>query len=279
MEIKYRNVTFSYNKGTENETKVLKKVNLDVSEGISLVIGKSGSGKTTMIEMINALLIPTGGELTVGKFEIAFDKKIEKVNDLRKNIGFVFQFPEDQIFEKTVLKEIKFGLKYLKIKKTKEEVIKILEKVGLNESYLKRNPLLLSNGEKRRVAIASILITDPEILIFDEPSVGLDNEGIKALTKIIREFKRENKKIIIISHDVDLWYEYADNIIGVSNGKVIINSSKKETYNNIDIMKEHDIFIPKVVEFLDVLKEEHNIDLGFHDNIHDLMKAVYRHVK
>ena len=154
MEIKFNNVYFSYNKNTPIENEVLKNINLDIKEGkISSIIGRSGSGKSTLVEMINALNIPSKGEVKINDFIITNkSKRIKNINDLRVNIGLIFQFPEEQFFNMTVYDEISFGMKYFnyKTKDIEKRVKDSLKMVGLNQNYINRNPFTLSNGEKKK---------------------------------------------------------------------------------------------------------------------------------
>ena len=171
MEIKFNNVSFSYNVKSPLEKEVLKDINIEIENGkITGLIGKSGSGKSTMVQLINVLNFPTKGNLEVGTFIIDSKKrKIKKVNDLRVNIGLIFQFPEEQFFNMTVFDEISFGMKYFKFKTAdiEKRVVNALKMVGLNKDYLYRNPFTLSSGEKRKIAIASILAYNPSIIILD----------------------------------------------------------------------------------------------------------------
>ena len=175
MEVKFENVSFSYNPNTSIEKEVLKNINLIIEEGkITSIIGKSVSGKTTIAELIDFLIIPTEGKITIGENEITPKKStLSKTKKIRKDVGLVFQFPEEQFFNMTVEDEIAFSLKYYKYKtdELKKRVLDSLTMVGLDESYLKRNPFTLSNGEKRKIAIASTLALNPKIIIFDEPTI------------------------------------------------------------------------------------------------------------
>lgn len=282
MEIKFNDVSYIYNENSPIKTEALKNINISIKEGkVNAIIGPSGSGKTTFVELITALLLPTDGTITIGNFILSKHSKLKNINELRFNIGLVFQFPEEQFFKATVKEEIEFGMKYFKYKIDiiEKRVIDALHMVELDETYLNRNPFTLSSGEQKKVAIASVLAFNPKIIILDEPTVGLDSKGKNNLIKLIRKLKmRYNKTIIIISHDVDLLYQISDYFILLNNGKLIKESRKEETFNDIKLLKENNIALPRVVEFINYVKEEKNKTLDDYDNINDLIKTVYRNV-
>ena len=172
MEVKFNHVFYVYNEKTPLSKMVLGDINTTFKEGkITGIMGKSGSGKTTLIELINALIIPTKGNIQVGSRVISKTRKIKNINNLRYKIGLVFQVPEEQFFCKTVKEEIEFGMKYFKksVKSIEKHVSDALIMMGLDDSYLNRNPFTLSSGEMRKVAIASVLAFNPKIIILDEP--------------------------------------------------------------------------------------------------------------
>ncbi len=285
MEIKLNEVSFSYNPRSQIETKALDKVSINFPEGkITSIIGRSGSGKTTIAELINALLFPSEGTIEYGSFLLS-SKGIQnnhEINNLRVNIGLIFQFPEEQFFNMTVKDEISFGMKYFKYK-TKDidnRVKNSLKLVGLSEEYESRNPFTLSSGEKRKVAIASILAFNPKVIILDEPTIGLDALGKKNLIQLIRKLKmRLNKTIIIISHDIDLVHAVSDNVILLDKGKVITEGDKYTVFKNEELFKEYGMHIPKMIEFSNLVFRKKGIKIGYRDEINDLIKDIYRYVK
>ncbi|MEG0576311.1 MAG: ATP-binding cassette domain-containing protein, partial [Bacilli bacterium] len=228
MEIKFDEVFFSYNPKSKIEKEVLKNINIDIKPSkISSIIGKSGSGKSTLVEMINALNYPTKGTLKINEFIIDSNskRKIKNINNLRINVGLVFQFPEEQFFNMTVYDEIKFGMTYFKYqtKDMKKRVIDSLKMVGMDKSFMDRNPFALSSGEKRKIAIASILAFNPSIVILDEPTIGLDSISKKNLIHLIRTLKTRYKKtIIIISHDIELVHQISDYVYVLNDGKIVL---------------------------------------------------------
>ena len=281
MEVKFNNVYYVYNEKTPLSKLVLGDINTTFKEGtINGIIGRSGSGKTTMVELINALILPTKGNVTVGSKVISKTRKIKNINNLRYRIGLVFQFPEEQFFCKTVKEEIEFGMRYFKktVKSIEKHVSDDLLMVGLDDSYLTRNPYTLSSGEMRKVAIASILAFNPKIVILDEPTIGLDNSSKENLIKIIKLLKnRYHKTVIIVSNDTDMLHKISDHIVLLDKGKIVLEGSKYEVFKQ-DIEK-YGVKKPKIIEFEELVYKEKNIKIGYRDDINDLMKDVYRYVK
>lgn len=282
MEIVFENVSYSYLAGTPLQVDALKDISTIIkSNEINAIIGPSGSGKSTMIEMINGLILPTKGIVHVGKHRLRNNIRIVNSNRLRFDIGVVFQNPEEQFFCKTVKKEIEFGMKYFEYKTNQIEkrTKDALKMVGLDESFLNRDPFKLSGGEKRRVAIASVLAFNPEVIIFDEPTNGLDTTSKDMLIKLIKLLKTKYKKtIIVVSHDVDTLYKFVDNVIILSNGRILSEGNKYEVFKNIDYLTENGVKVPQIVEFIDKVKNKTGKYLGDIDDINDLIKEIYQNV-
>lgn len=276
MEIKFNDVTYIYN----NSRVGILNINVELKEKkIYGVCGISGSGKTTMLELIDVLIQPTEGSLKIGSKIVSKDK-IKNINSLREKIGLVFQFPMEQIFNNTVEKEIEFGIENFnkKVENISKHTKDALTMVGLNESYLKRNPQTLSSGELRKVAIASVLAYNPKVILLDEPIVGLDNKSKENLIRIIRMLKdRYNKTIIIVSNDTDTLHKICDDIIILNKGEVALIGTKYEVFTS-DIEK-YGLKKPKIIEFEQLVHKEKGIKMLYRDDINDLMKDVYRHVK
>lgn len=284
MEIKFNDVSFSYNVKSPLEKEILKNIDLEIENGkITGLIGKSGSGKSTMIQLINALNFPTKGNLEVGTFIIdSKKKKIKKINNLRVNIGLIFQFPEEQFFNMTVYDEISFGMKYFKFKTPdiEKRVVNALKMVGLNKDYLYRNPFTLSSGEKRKIAIASILAYNPSIIILDEPTIGLDSISKKKLVELIRTLKNRYKKtIILVSHDVDIIHQISDKVIVLNEGKVVLEGNKYEVFKHETELKKYGIKLPKTIEFSNLVYKKTGKKIGYRDDINDILKDVYRNAR
>ena len=274
MEIKFKSVSY------QNK---LSDINLNIESGkIIGIIGKSGSGKTLIAEMMDVLERPTKGTITIDKYEINNDNKIKNINDIRFNVGLVFQNTEEQIFNTTVKDEISFGMKYFnyKTENVDKRVEDAMRMVNLKKEYLNKNPFHLSSGEAKKVAIASVLAFNPEILVLDEPMQHLDYQSKMNLIKIIRNLKnRYNKTIVICSQETDLLHKIVDYVYIINNGKIELEGKKYDVFKNINKLKECGICPPKVIEFSDLVFKKKNIKMGYRDEINDLIKDIYRYVK
>jgi energy-coupling factor transport system ATP-binding protein len=282
MDVVFDNVCFTYNRNIPIANEVLKEVSLKMAKNkINAIVGPTGSGKTTLVELINGLSLPTNGRVMVGDFIVDHNIDKHKINLLRYKVGLVFQFPEEQFFQTTVKQELAFGMQYFHHKiKINERISEVLKMVGLNDSFLDRNPFKLSGGEKRRIAIAAILMFDPEIIILDEPTVSLDNGGRKSLINLIRRLKYFYRKtVIVISHDVDMLYQIADFVHILNKGELIASGSKYEVFNDIELLLENNISIPKVAAFTRKVYDKKGLNLGKYYEINDLIKMVYKHVQ
>lgn len=235
MGIQFKDVTFRY-KGFKTEYLALDKINMEIaSKGeIIGICGHTGSGKSTLVQHMNGLLQADSG--TVSVFDIILpSKKKVKLNTLRRRVGLVFQFPEYQLFEETILKDVMFGPKNLKIKQ--EDIEKIakssLKAVGINPTLYDQSPFRISGGQMRRVAIAGVLAMQPDILVLDEPTRGLDPVGQKELMKMLYQIHVEtNMTMLIISHDMDLLGEYATRMVVMKEGKKVFDGSKDDLFLN-----------------------------------------------
>ncbi|WP_342189615.1 energy-coupling factor transporter ATPase [Spiroplasma endosymbiont of Dilophus febrilis] len=258
--IKFNNVSYIYAPKSPFQFQALKDVNLWIKDSIiTAVVGSTGSGKSTLIQHMNGLLIPTAGQIIVGDFLIkAKQRKIKKQKLLRKSVGLVFQFPEYQLFEETIEKDIVFGPLNFGIKKDEARLraAKYLELVGLGQEYLTRSPFDLSGGQKRRVAIAGILAIEGHTLILDEPTAGLDPDGEEELMKLFFKFNKQDKKrIILVTHNMDHVLQYADEVVVLKNGQLYHQSDPVSLFANAQLIKEINIEPPKIFHFLQKLKD------------------------
>ncbi|GAA0137172.1 energy-coupling factor ABC transporter ATP-binding protein [Paenibacillus sp. YSY-4.3] len=234
MEITLRDVFFSYNAGTPLENEVLRELNLTLEANkITAVVGRTGSGKSTFVQHLNGLLYPTRGNIRVGDATIRSDSKRKPV--LFDKVGIVFQMPEHQLFEDTVLKDISFGPNHLgwpqELIRTK--ALEALRLVGLDESFGDRSPFELSGGEKRRAAIAGVLVMEPSVLILDEPTVGLDAEGKQSLMELFLSWRKEKQRtLVIVTHDMDLLAEYTEEVIVFESGTVKMKTDPQTLFTH-----------------------------------------------
>ena len=274
MQIEVNNVTYTYNKKRFDEFEALKGISLKIDKGeFVALVGKTGSGKSTLIQTFNALILPTSGYVKVDDFIVTGDKKLKrqllkkeskevqvlnkkKAYLLRKKVGMVFQFPEYQLFADTILKDVMFGPLNFKVEENlaKEKSINALKSVGIDESYFERNPFELSGGEKRRVAIAGILASEPDILILDEPTAGLDPNGKKEIMNLIKDIHKEGKTIILVTHDMDVVMDYVDKIFVLNDGKLLEETTPNILFNKENIL-DYSLEIPTFYKFKNLLKK------------------------
>ncbi|MBM6766240.1 energy-coupling factor transporter ATPase [Faecalicoccus pleomorphus] len=260
MSIEINRLEHVYNAGTPFEHSALHGIDLSIPEGkVTAIIGQTGSGKSTLVQHLNGLLIPSAGTLDICGFHIQPLLKIKDVKALRKEVGLVFQFPEYQLFEETIEKDIAFGPKNFGVEEEKanELVKKILPMVGLDESYLQRSPFELSGGQKRRVAIAGILVLDPKVLVLDEPTAGLDPQGAKEMMSLFMDLNRtHNKTILLVSHDMEHVMRYCDHVIVLDHGKVLQESDVHTFFEHPEWMIKVGINPPAIIRLKLMLKEK-----------------------
>lgn len=283
MSIIFEKVSYVYSDGTPFRYAALTDVDLSFTEGkMTAIIGQTGSGKSTLVQHLNALLKPTSGKVTVLDHEIIAGTEPKGLKKLRGKVGLVFQFPEYQLFEETVIKDIAFGPKNFGI--SEEEALKrakeALKLVGLDESYEDKSPLELSGGQKRRVAIAGILAMNPDVIVLDEPTAGLDPLGTVSMMKLFKKLNTEHKKtILIVTHDMEQVYSYCDEVVVMENGKVQIHTSVNEFFKDPARCEKLHILPPAIIRMRSKLNEN-----GFHidESVIDtkmLAKAIASEVK
>jgi len=236
MSIKFSQVYYTYSPKTPFENEALNDVSFEIKDGsFTCLVGHTGCGKSTVIQHLNGLLIPTSGEVQIGEFINSKEnrKMRKKIRDLRRKVGLVFQFSENQLFEETVEKDVAFGP--INFGAKKDEAISLahesLKLVGLDESFYLKSPFDLSGGEKRRVAIAGVLALKPDILVLDEPTAGLDPKGTKELLSLIKSLNEKGTTIVLVTHDINIVYQYASDVIVMDDGKVVKVSSPSELFN------------------------------------------------
>lgn len=260
MSIRFSDVTFIYNKKTPFEMVANSHINLGIKEkSFTCIVGKTGCGKSTLIQQMNGLLVPTYGEVIIDEFVVTSNRKrrTKKLQNLRKKVGVVFQFSENQLFEDTVLKDVSFGPRNFGIKN--DEAIEIakecLNKVGLDESYYDKSPFDLSGGEKRKVAIAGILALKPSILVLDEPTAGLDPHASRDMLKILDSMNKDGVTIIIVTHNMDLVLRYADKVVLMQDGEVVKHVSPIELFYEDDLEK-YSLDVPEIVKLTKLLNKK-----------------------
>ena len=277
--INFNNISFIYNKKDPNHYDALKEVSFNIEKGDFIaLVGHTGSGKSTLVQTLNGLLLPTSGYTKVLDFYVTGDKEIikklkkekglkrkdfKKFSNLRKEVGMVFQFPEYQLFSETIIKDVMFGpLNFgMNEKEAKEKAIEALNEVGIDESYYEKSPFEISGGEKRRVAIAGIIASSPSILVLDEPTVGLDPNGKKEILDLIKKIHEKGTTIIIVTHDMDVVMEYATKVAVLKDSRFIKMVTPNELFNSKDL-SNYSLEIPSFYKFKRYLDE-----FGFKNDI------------
>ena len=235
MPIQFEHVSHTYSTGTPYEYKALNDVCLEIEEGkITAIIGMTGSGKSTLVQHLNALLLPESGTIRILERTITASEKPKNLKSLRGDVGLVFQFPEYQLFEETVIKDVAFGPKNFGAKE--EEAVtrakKALAMVGLPPETYEKSPLELSGGQKRRAAIAGILAMDPKILVLDEPTAGQDFRHYTDIMEFLKDINSRGITIIMITHDMHLMLEYAERALVFTDGRIIADDTSAEILTN-----------------------------------------------
>ncbi|MCU4706771.1 energy-coupling factor transporter ATPase [Mycoplasma sp. CSL7503-lung] len=311
MKIEVKKISHIFAKKTPWEFQALDDISAKIEQGEYIgIIGSTGSGKTTFIEHLNLLLEPTEGEIewffendvlnkktkefqkqsSIVKFpktnknenkikkiihKLKRGNKIKNINNLRKKIGIVFQFAEYQLFKNTIEEDIAFGPIAFGVPKDEayKRAAKCLEIVGLPKEYLKRSPFELSGGQKRRVAIAGILAINPDFMIFDEPTAGLDPVGVKDILEIIEQINKKGQTIINVTHDLDHVLQYAKRVFLLNKGKIIKDGEPYKILSDIKLLEENNLRPPKLLNFIFKLKKR-GIDVPEVKSVNELVDFI-----
>lgn len=258
--IEIKNLSFIYNKDTPFEVKALDDISLTIKDNSFIgIIGHTGSGKSTFMQQLNGLLRPTSGTIIIDGVDIT--QKDIKLNKLRESVGMVFQYPEYQLFEETVAKDVAFGPKNLGLsdEEVAERVKDAIEDVKLDYEWVKdRSPFELSGGQKRRVAIAGILAMRPKVLILDEPTAGLDPRAREEiLDEIYDIYKKTKITVVLASHSMEDVFTYANEIVVLSKGRLIMHKTTDEAVKERELLKKYDVGVPEITEFMFTLQEKY----------------------
>lgn len=260
MEIQFKDVNYSYQPGTPFENHVLHDINFTVKDGsYTAIVGHTGSGKSTILQHFNVLKRPTSGLVKIGDFEVTSENKKQNLHDIRKEVGVVFQFPEAQLFEETIGQDIAFGPQNFGMSEEEalEKAREILPAVGLDESFMDRSPFDLSGGQMRRVAIAGVLVMEPNVLVLDEPTAGLDPEGQIEMMELFNRLHQERDiTVILVTHQMEDVAKYADHIIVLDEGHVVKEGPPQEVFKDESWLHSVQLDVPKTVEFADMLSND-----------------------
>ena len=252
MGIALENVSFTYQEGTPLASTALLDVSLTIEDGsYTALIGHTGSGKSTILQLLNGLLVPSQGSVRVFDTLITSTSKNKDIRQIRKQVGLVFQFAENQIFEETVLKDVAFGPQNFGVSEEDAEQIarEKLALVGIDESLLNRSPFELSGGQMRRVAIAGILAMEPAILVLDEPTAGLDPLGRKELMNLFKKLHQSGMTIVLVTHLMDDVAEYANQVYVMEKGCLVKFGKPSDAFQDVVFMEEVQLGVPKITAF------------------------------
>lgn len=252
MGIILDNVSYTYQEGTPFASAALSDVSLTIEDGsYTAIIGHTGSGKSTILQLLNGLLVPTEGSVRVFDTLITPTSVNKQIRQIRKQVGLVFQFAENQIFEETVLKDVAFGPQNFGVSVEEAEAIarEKLDLVGIDESLFERSPFELSGGQMRRVAIAGILAMEPRILVLDEPTAGLDPIGRKELMTLFKKLHQDGITIVLVTHLMDDVAEFADQVYVMEKGKLVKGGKPSLVFQNVEFMEKIQLGVPKITRF------------------------------
>ena len=252
MGIALENVSFTYQEGTPLASTALSDVSLTIEDGsYTALIGHTGSGKSTILQLLNGLLVPSQGSVRVFDTLITSTSKNKDIRQIRKQVGLVFQFAENQIFEETVLKDVAFGPQNFGVSEEDAEQIarEKLALVGINESLFDRSPFELSGGQMRRVAIAGILAMEPAILVLDEPTAGLDPLGRKELMNLFKKLHQSGMTIVLVTHLMDDVAEYANQVYVMEKGRLVKGGKPSDVFQDVVFMEKVQLGVPKITAF------------------------------
>ena len=252
MGIALENVNFTYQEGTPLASTALSDVSLTIEDGsYTALIGHTGSGKSTILQLLNGLLVPSQGSVRVFDTLITSTSKNKDIRRIRKQVGLVFQFAENQIFEETVLKDVAFGPQNFGVSEEDAEQIarEKLALVGIDESLFDRSPFELSGGQMRRVAIAGILAMEPAILVLDEPTAGLDPLGRKELMNLFKKLHQSGMTIVLVTHLMDDVAEYANQVYVMEKGRLVKGGKPSDVFQDVVFMEEVQLGVPKITAF------------------------------
>ncbi len=260
MSILVKNLKHTYMRKTPFEKDALKGISLEIKKGeFVAIIGHTGSGKSTLLQHFNGLLLPTDGEICID------GERITKKNllSIRRKVGFVFQYPEHQLFEDTVYKDIAFGLKRFKLtdEEVRERVLYASKLVGLDERLFERSVFELSGGEKRRVAVCGVLVSNPSYLILDEPASGLDSKGKRDMLALLQKLNESGVTVILVSHSMDDVAEVAGRVIVMKDGAVVLDGTPLEVFSQRDYLSSLDLDIPEVTRMFMDFADRSGLDI------------------
>lgn len=260
MDISFKQVNYIYQPNSPFEYQALKDLTFSIKSGSYVaIIGHTGSGKSTLIQHLNGLLRPVEGEVQVGEFQLKAGEKTENIKELRRRVGVVFQYPEHQLFEETIEKDIAFGPANFGVSQAdiKQRIPEVMEAVNLSSDLLQRSPFDLSGGQMRRVAIAGILAMEPEVLVLDEPTAGLDPKGQQEIMDMFADLhQRKSLTTILVTHSMEDALKYADHVIILENGQKYIEGKPADIFVKKQELEKVQLDTPEIIQFIQDFQEK-----------------------
>ncbi|WP_112179328.1 MULTISPECIES: energy-coupling factor ABC transporter ATP-binding protein [Paraliobacillus] len=268
MDISFKAVSYTYQPNTPFEHHAIQNLSFHIPKGqFVAIVGHTGSGKSTLIQHLNGLVRPTKGEVTIGPYSLKPGVKLKEMKDLRRKVGVVFQYPEHQLFEETVEKDIAFGPKNFGVSPIEitNRIPEVMHAVQLPMDILKRSPFELSGGQMRRVAIAGVLAMNPEVLVLDEPTAGLDPRGQKDMMEMFHNL-HHNKKLttVLVTHSMEDALHYADSVIILDHGKKYMEGIPNEVFVQKDKLQMVQLDLPEIIHFLREMNEKFDLSIPYH---------------
>ena len=284
MDITFESVSYTYQSNTPFAHKALDNVSFHIPSGTFVaIVGHTGSGKSTLIQHLNGLVLPTAGKVKIGEFILTNDKKIKNIKELRSNVGVVFQYPEHQLFEETIEKDIAFGPENFGVsaEEIKQRIKEIIPAVGLSTEFLQRSPFDLSGGQMRRAAIAGVLAVKPKVLVLDEPTAGLDPRGQKEMMQMFYDLhKRQNLTTILVTHSMEDALEYADHVIILNKGTKYMEGKPEEVFVQKEALRKVNLDIPEVIHFLNQFEQKFGHKIPYErQSISEIAEEIQRIIK
>lgn len=284
MDITFENVTYIYQQNTPFAHKAIDDLSFQIKSGSFVaIIGHTGSGKSTLIQHLNGLAIPTEGKVSIGGYHLTKEEKPKDMKELRSKVGVVFQYPEHQLFEETVAKDIAFGPQNFGVSEAeiKTRIKEITPAVGLDETLLERSPFDLSGGQMRRVAIAGVLAVKPDVLVLDEPTAGLDPRGQKEIMDMFYKLHQEQElTTILVTHSMEDALKYADQVLILNKGTKYMEGSPEEVFSQKEALQRVQLDVPEMVQFLNEFQEKFGTSITFKkQSIKELAEAIQQQIK
>lgn len=278
MDISLQQVEYRYQANSPFERLAIQDVSIDIPSGTYMaIIGHTGSGKSTILQHLNAILKPTKGKVVLGERVVTNEKKQKNLKEIRKRVGIVFQFPEHQLFEETVEKDICFGPMNFGVSEesARARARIAIKQVGLSEEILQKSPFDLSGGQMRRVAIAGVLAMDPDVIVLDEPTAGLDPRGRKEIMDMFYQLHKErNLSTVLVTHSMEDASQYADQIVIMHQGQVYKKGTPREIFHSPEGLIELGLDVPEVVRFQQKVEETFHTKLRTCITVEELTEEI-----